>query len=84
MIGSKAINELFCRNEQIHDYDTRQRKDLHPVKIKMKLYGEKTISFQGTNLWNNLFNHVKEISLLHAFKPKLNKIYTINITILST
>ena len=37
----EAINELFCRNEQIHNYNTRQKKDLHPVKIKTKIYSEK-------------------------------------------
>ena len=33
----EAINELFCGNEQIHGYNTRQRKDLHPVKMRTKL-----------------------------------------------
>ena len=65
----EAINELFCRNEQIHNYNTRQRKDLHPVKINTKLYGEK-ISFQGTTLWNGLPNHKKEITSIRAFKHK--------------
>ena len=69
----ELINVLFCRNEQIHNYyNTIQRKDLHPVKIKTKLYGEKTISFQGTTLWNNLPNYIKEILSLCAFKPKLH------------
>ena len=36
-----VINEIFCLNEQIHDYNTRNKKDLHPIKIKTKLYGEK-------------------------------------------
>ena len=63
----EATNELFCRNEQIHNYNTRQKKDLHPVKINTKLiYGEKTISFQGTTLWNSLPNHIKEISSIRA------------------
>ena len=70
---SEATNELFCRNEQIHNYNTRQRKDLHPVKIKTKLYSQKTISFQGTTLWNNLSNHIKEILSLRVFKPKLKQ-----------
>ena len=39
-----AVNTIFCRNEQIHHYDTRNKKDLHPIKMKTKLYGEKTIS----------------------------------------
>ena len=69
----EAINELFCRNAQIHNYNTRQRKDLFPVKTNTKLYGEKTISFQGTTLWNNLPNHIKEISTIRAFKHKLKQ-----------
>ena len=36
-----AINEIFSLKEQIHDYNTRNKKVLHPVKIKTKLCGEK-------------------------------------------
>ena len=49
----EALNDLFCRNEQIHHYNTRNKMDLHPVKIKTKLYGEKRFHFKegtvGTN-----------------------------------
>ena len=37
----EALNDLFCRNEQIHHYHTRNKMDLHPVKIKTKLYDGK-------------------------------------------
>ena len=40
-ILSEAINNIFCRNDQIHDHHIRYKKDLHPAKIKTKLYGEK-------------------------------------------
>ena len=50
---SEAINDIFCRNEQIHHYNTRNKKDLHPVKIKTKLSDEKRFHFKkgtvGTN-----------------------------------
>ena len=36
----EAINNIFFRNDQIHHYDTRHKKDLHPIKTKTKLYGE--------------------------------------------
>ena len=52
---------------------TQDKKDLHPVKIRTKLYGEKTISFQGTTLWNNLPNHGKEILSSRAIKLKLKQ-----------
>ena len=29
---SEAMNDTFCRNEQIHHYNTRNKKDLHPIK----------------------------------------------------
>ena len=49
----EAINDIFCQNEQIHQYNTRNKKNLHPVKIKTKLYGEKRFHFKegtvGTN-----------------------------------
>ena len=58
----EALNDLFCRNEQIHHHNTRNKMDLHPVKIKTKLYDEKTISFQGRNCWNRLPSDIKEIN----------------------
>ena len=69
----EAINNLFCRNEQIHDHDTRSKKDLHPTKVKTKLYGEKTISFQGPTFWNKLPKHLKETNSISLFKTKLKK-----------
>ena len=32
----EAINDIFCRNEQIYHYNTRNKKDLNLVKIKTK------------------------------------------------
>ena len=69
----EAINDIFCRNDQIHDHDTRNKKDLHPVKIKTKMYGEKTISFQGTTFWNNLPKYLKETTSVHLFKARVKK-----------
>ena len=68
-----AVNTIFCRNEQIHHYDTRNKKDLHPIKIKTKLYGEKTISFQGIHCWNKLPSNIKEINSVNLFKKKLKQ-----------
>ena len=73
----EAINDLFRKNEQIHDYNTRHKKDLHPPKINTKSYGEKTFSFQGTALWNKLPENIKEITSVNTFKSKLKK-YILN------
>ena len=58
---------------QIHDHDTRYKKELHPINIKTKLYGEKMISYQGPTLWNKLPKHLKETTLAPIFKSKLRK-----------
>ena len=65
---SEAINDIFCRKEQIHHYNTRNKNDLHPVKIRTKLYGEKTISFQERNCWNKLPSDIKELRLIYLRK----------------
>ena len=69
----EAINDSFSRNDQIHDHNTSYKKDLHPAKIKTKLYGEKTISFQGTTFWNKLPRYLKETTSASIFKVKLKK-----------
>ena len=43
----EAINDIFCRNDQLHDHDTRYKKDLHSLKIKTKLYNEKRFLTKG-------------------------------------
>ena len=69
----EAINNIFFQNDQIHHYDTRHKKDLHPIKTKTKLYGEKTVSFQGRNCWNKLPSDIKEIKSINLFKKKLKQ-----------
>ena len=49
----EAINDIFCRNDQIHDHDTRYKKDPHPAKIKTKLYDEKRFLPKGQHSGTN-------------------------------
>ena len=69
----EAINDIFRKNKQVHQYGTRQKNDLHPVKINTRLYGEKTISFQGRDYWNKLSNSLKEVTSVAVFKRKLKQ-----------
>ena len=43
----QGINTLFTQNSQVHDYDTRQKEELHPNNINKRSFGAKTISHQG-------------------------------------
>ena len=64
---------MFRKNKQVHQYNTRQKDDLHSVKINTKSYGEKTILFQGRDCWNKLPNNLKEVTSVVLFKRKLKQ-----------
>ena len=68
-----AINNIFRKNKQAHQYNTRQKAHLHPVKINTKLYGEKAIFFQGRDYWNKLPNDLKEVTSVALSKRKLKQ-----------
>ena len=72
-----AVSEMFCTNAQVHNYDTRHKRDIHPLKTKTKSYGEKTISYQGRTCWNTLPNDLKENMSGSQFKNKL-KLHFLN------
>ena len=31
-----AVSEMLCRNAQVHNYDARHKRDIHPLKTKTK------------------------------------------------
>ena len=67
----QAINTLFTQNSQVHDYDTRQKEELHPNNINTRSFGAKTISYQGRIFWNQLPQNIKDEKSLNVFKRKL-------------
>ena len=69
----EAINDILRENKQVHQYDTSPKNDLHPVKINTRLYGEKTMSFQGRDYWNKLPNSITEVTSVAVFKRKLKQ-----------
>ena len=75
-----AVSEMFCTNAQVHNYDTRHKRDIHPLKTKTKSYGEKTISYQGRTCWNTLPNDLKE-NMSGSHNSRINSSYIFSIII---
>ena len=51
------INNLFISNNQVHEHNTRQSKNLHSAIGKgEKIY--RTFSYHGINIWNYMSTHV--------------------------
>ena len=71
-----AVRMLFARNDQYHNYNTRQSISLHPsVGRGEALY--RSFSFHGVNIWNYLSKHIPTNVSYNRFN-KLTKSYLLN------
>ena len=67
---------FFDRNDQYHNYNTRQSRSLHPsVGRGEAIY--RSFSFHGVNIWNYLSTHIPTNLSYNRFN-KLNKSYLPN------
>ena len=54
------FHEYFDENKTVHDYNTRQKRDLHFYTVNSEL-GKKCIKHKGSRLWNRLPVNLKNI-----------------------
>ena len=80
-IYTSIFDDYFKRKEQIHNYFTRQIKDLHPGIYKVKEIGFYSIKVQGPRIWNSLPKLIKEQSSFYIFKQDHKKLLINNIII---
>ena len=71
-----VFNSMFTNNEDIHNYDTRQSRDLH-LPIMRILTTQKTIRFMGVKIWNIMKININ-INLSIMCVKKLVKKYLLN------
>jgi len=69
-------HNYFIVNSYVHKHDTRRKTDLHLSAVNLN-FGQRSMVFRGSNLWNNLPNHLKLVSSASVFKKNL-KIYLLN------
>jgi len=67
---SLIVTSYFNENFLFHNYDTRNRDNLHLVRCNTS-YGSKSVKYKG-NLWNQLPNDLMLTTSLNSFKSKLN------------
>ena len=71
-----AVHMLFARNDQYHNYNTRQSRSLHlSVGRGETIY--RSFSFHGVNIWNYLSKHIPTNVSYNRFN-KLIKSYLLN------
>jgi hypothetical protein len=54
-------NELYVTNDAIHNYNTRQNKNLHQPAAHHTQY-QKGVLYKGTKMYNNLPTYIKQES----------------------
>lgn len=67
----ESMKDIFIQHHEIHDYNTRNRYDLHASIMNTKTYSSKKISYQARNFWNPLPKKLKDISTINRFKNEL-------------
>ena len=67
-----VFNSIFIKNNEIHQYPTRQTNLLHIPRIRTALT-QSTFIYTGPKLWNSLSSDIRETISLSTFKYKLKK-----------
>ena len=69
--------EMFKVNAQVHTHNTRGSQNFHLPSVKTTL-SQKSISYSGPLLWNQLPKDIGKCSSLHSFKFKLKTYLILN------
>ncbi len=72
------LYKLFCVNDTIHNYNTRNSHSLHISKYKLTT-GQRTFKYCGSQLWLSLDISVKQAPNLECFKRRLRKHLMLNV-----
>ena len=67
----ETIKNIFIQHENIHQYNTRHKRDFHAVPINTTTYGKRTMAYKSRHLWNQLPKDLKETDDTLLVKTKL-------------
>ena len=81
LTGPSILRELFTESRDVHDYNTRQKNELH-VPNATRNYLQRTISYKGVIIWNHTSRYVAHDCSLVSFKFALQKHVTDDDTLL--
>ena len=66
------LAEKFILRSQTNIRNTRQSNHLNILRCRLAT-GQRSFSYRGAKLWNNLSNDLKNVNSVKAFKSKLTK-----------
>ena len=69
-LAPQYLMDKFSKRSCIHNRDTRARDSLQIPLFRTKT-GQRSFTFRGTNIWNNLDDDLKQRTSLTSFKCAL-------------
>ena len=72
-----SFNNMFKPNAENHDYNTRNALNFEYPNNKLN-FCDKSISYQGAKIWNNIPSHVKSSKNLNSFKTSFKQLIIAN------
>ena len=63
---------MFTVNSVIHNYNTRQKNNLHVPSYRIKVR-EQSVSDCGVKMWNDIPEELKELRTYNQFKRKCKR-----------
>ena len=58
----------------MHDHETRSKTDIHIYRANTAI-GQRSVTYKGGSLWNNLPPHLKTINSTRQFKFLLKHLF---------
>ena len=72
----EVFQNYFTLNKVIHDHNVRENSGVHIFRVKSSL-GQRGTSCRASKYWNNLPEHLRNISSHYIFKKEL-QLYLVN------
>ena len=66
------IYNIFQKNSDVHDYNTRQSEMLHLPKPNTE-YGKRSFRYRGALIWNDILEKLDVNIKIGTFKKNLKK-----------
>lgn len=74
----KIYHSYFAENFKIHQYNTRNKNNLHVNSVHSSL-GCRAVNYKGCTLWNSLPDHIKCLPNTRTFKNKLREYFHVHL-----
>ena len=71
-VSSLSFDKMFCKNQDIHYYFTRQYYKLHVTKFKIIAY-KHSVKYMGVLLWNRICDKIDNKCSFFTFKFRLKE-----------